>query len=110
MKWRRNRKLSSTLAVLILYAMVIPFIASGCQAQKSWSRNDALQGVVCVFTTNDPLDRITRFAHGSAFGVGTTGEKTDVFVTNRHVVFDDATNSIANNVYIVLDDDTIQVT
>lgn len=111
MKWRRNRKLSSALAVLILYAMVIPFIASGCQAQKSWSRNDALQGVVCVFTTNSPLDRrIPACGRGSAFGVGAMGEETDIFVTNRHVVFDDNTNSIMNNIYILLDDDAVRYT
>ena len=105
-----KRKLNAALVVLILYTMVIPFAASGCQAQKSWSRNDAIKGVVCVFTTNDPLDRITSGGRGSAFGVGAMGEETDIFVTNRHVVFDDKTNSIRNSIYILLDDDAVRVT
>lgn len=102
-------RLSAAFLILIMLAVIL--YTSGCGTQETWSRSDALRGVVCVFTTNDPIDNITHsFGHGSGFGVGRMGKETDVFVTNRHVVFDDETNTIMKNVYIPLTDDAVKIT
>lgn len=46
----------------------------------------------------------TGFYNGTGFGVGKSGEPTDIFVTNWHVVFDDNTGTLCNDVYILLED------
>ena len=47
---------------------------------------------------------------GSGFGVGTIGEQTDVFVTNRHVIWDYQNQKIYDEIYIILSDDALKET
>ncbi|MBQ8973009.1 MAG: leucine-rich repeat domain-containing protein [Clostridia bacterium] len=67
------------------------------------SAAQARNGVVRILMV-DNIDDPNYFATGSGFGVGVIGEETDIFVTNRHVVFDETSNRISNQVYIMLDD------
>ena len=90
----KRRALSIVVTVLLLAAML-----SGCAGQKTFTTSEARNGVVRVlafYEGNEYYDLDGEFLgtstvqtpiySGSAFGVGTTGEQTDIFVTNRHVV------------------------
>ena len=83
---------------LIVLAMVMGLLLTGCGA-KSLSAVEARSGVVRVLKLLDvaaydidTLDYVksvgSAYAMGSAFGVGSQGKETDVFVSNRHVVED----------------------
>ena len=66
------------------------------------------QGVVRVIAVDRGTGEL--LWSGSAFGVGTVGEETDVFVTNRHCVYgDDPESYVSCDIYIVLDDDAVTV-
>lgn len=60
------------------------------------------RGVVQIAAIKERSSRGTSYSTGTGFGVGTEGEDTDVFVTNRHVVTDDDGN-ICDEIYIMLD-------
>ena len=77
---------------------------SAIQAGSIVSAADARNGVVRILTLDD-FSNPSYFSTGSGFGVGVVGEETDIFITNRHVVFDDETGRISDSVYILLDDD-----
>lgn len=79
-----------------------PDLPSASKAVASTA--DARNGVVRILTTDD-LSNPSYFSTGSGFGVGLVGEQTDIFVTNRHVVYDEDAGRIADNIYILLDDD-----
>lgn len=79
--------------------MLLAVLLAGC-SQKTYTTNEARNGVVRVLTfyegvrvynldgsyEGDLRTPSVYISSGSAFGVGTAGEETDVFVTNRHVV------------------------
>lgn len=79
--------------------MLLAVLLAGC-GQKTYTTNEARNGVVRVLTfyegvrvynldgsyEGDLRTPSVYISSGSAFGVGTAGEETDVFVTNRHVV------------------------
>lgn len=67
------------------------------------SAAEARNGVVRILTLDD-LDQPTYFSTGSGFGVGVIGQETDIFITNRHVVYDEGAGRISDHVYIMLDD------
>ena len=90
----KKRVLSLILAMLLLAVSL-----AGC-GQKTFTTNEARNGVVRVlafyegneyydvadlsFLGTSTLQEV--ISSGSAFGVGTAGEETDTFVTNRHVL------------------------
>ena len=90
----KKRVLSLILAMLLLAVSL-----AGC-GQKTFTTNEARNGVVRVlafyegneyydvedlsFLGTSTVQEV--ISSGSAFGVGTAGEETDTFVTNRHVL------------------------
>ena len=76
--WKRLA--SMTLALVMFFALSISVFASSSNQVIADSRN----GVVRVIT----LRPDGYYSLGTAFGVGTVGEETDIFVTNAHVVSD----------------------
>ena len=93
-----KRKLFSTIIILVMLIMLL----TGCQSNNGSNiASESRGGVVRVWLSSDyctiyvediltgisaPWDTgIYRYWSGSAFGVGTAGEETRYFVTNRHV-------------------------
>ncbi len=106
---RSLRFIASLVLVMFVMALTMPLCTadSGKTPENEWSINEVKKGVVRIFyadNLNDPSYSWT----GSGFGVGTVGEETDVFVTNRHVVFDEETGKIVDKVYILLDNDAVK--
>lgn len=89
--WKK-RVLSGLLAgVMALWmmgaALAAPESGSPSQARSGVARVVALYEMdVYTEKGGDYVATVQSFQRGSAFGVGTVGEETDVFVTNRHVV------------------------
>lgn len=89
--WKK-RVLSGLLAgVMALWmmgaALAAPETGSPSQARSGVARVVALYEMdVYTEKGGDYVATVQGFQRGSAFGVGTVGEETDVFVTNRHVV------------------------
>lgn len=96
----KKRLLSLALSLVIVCAL----LAAPASAANGGNRaaNAARNGVVRVLALYgidlyDPdstqyVGSLETYAYssGSAFGVGTAGKETDVFITNRHVVTEDA--------------------
>lgn len=104
MRTRKGRAIGALcLCALLLIASV------GGEAHAEWSGNylDAKSGVVAIMATNDSTKNMNSFGTGSGFGVGTPGEPTDIFVTNRHVVFDEERGAVSKYVYIMLEDGAV---
>lgn len=66
--------------------------------------NKARNGVVRIVAIDEEKNY---FATGTGFGVGKSGEATDTFVTNRHVVVNEDGNIVP--IYIILSDDAISI-
>ena len=90
-RWKK-RVLSGLLAgVMALWmmgaALAAPATGSPSQARSGVARVVALYEMdVYTEKGGDYVTTVQGFQRGSAFGVGTAGKETDVFVTNRHVV------------------------
>ena len=103
------RFVASLLLVMFIATLTMPLCMAdgGKTPEEEWDITEVKKGVVRIFyadNLNDPSVSWT----GSGFGVGTVGEETDIFVTNRHVVFDDETGKIVDKVYILLDNDAVK--
>lgn len=110
---------------LVLAAVLCLLMLSGCGSSDSAANvaSSSRSGVVRLLTflptevwyDEDGAEHVEfGVATGSAFGVGTVGEATDVFVTNAHVVQNDAVETPfgttvlpASNVYILLNDQAV---
>lgn len=92
MKLWKKRVLSGLLAgVMALWmvgaALAAPETGSPSQARSGVARVVALYEMdVYTEKGGDYVATVQGCQQGSAFGVGTVGEETDIFVTNRHVV------------------------
>ncbi len=76
----KKRILSIILALALLCSLAIPALAADGAKVAANSRSGVVRLVV--------LNADGSYSLGSAFGVGTAGEETDIFVTNWHVVYD----------------------
>ena len=101
------KRLIKCFACVLCLMFMFPVYSVNVHADEPVTAK-AKKGVVCVMAT-DSANNPYYFATGSGFGVGKIGEETDTFVTNRHVVWDNNSNSIAKEVYIVMTDDAIEV-
>lgn len=70
---------------------------------------DARKGVVRILSIDDE-NSPSSFSTGSGFGVGIEGEETAIFLTNRHVVMNEATGDLFSHIYIMLDDSALKQT
>lgn len=93
-------KIAAGLAVLFLAIWIGSPIL--CRAAAIRSVEEARSGVVRIFTLDGDGGAWT----GSGFGVGTAGQPTDIYVTNRHVVTDENGN-LMRKVYILLSNDAV---
>ena len=62
---------------------------------------EARKGVVRIFNRMENGSSL-----GTGFGVGTVGEETDIFITNRHVVVNED-DTVSNEIYILLDNEAL---
>ncbi len=102
---RKKRAFFLLLMILISCAAAPTAMAVGEKANSKVL--EAKKGVVRVFTA-EQLTNPHYFSTGSGFAIGRAGEETDVFATNRHVVFDEKTGKISKNVYILLNDNAVK--
>ncbi len=78
-----------------------PAISNVSDGMEKTSVKETRNGVVRIFNLMDE-----GFGTGSGFGIGTVGEETDIFITNRHVV-EKEDGTISDAIYILLDNDAI---
>ena len=107
MKHRVNNGLRMMITVIVICVLMV---SAAPRAFAGWkgTHQDAIKGVVAIMSTNDPqLNHMNSLGTGSGFGVGTAGKPTDLFVTNRHVVVDEDSNTFFQYVYVVLEDGAI---
>lgn len=96
-----SRKIYRAVAVWMLSLLIVwSCIPLKCRADSVNTKNDAKNGVVRILTVNSDGNAYT----GTGFGVGTEGEPTDIFVTNRHVVTDESGN-LSQYIFILLSND-----
>lgn len=90
----KKRILTLALAALVMCGLLT--VTAGAASSGSPAVTKARNGVVRVIMTYDLnvydseggnyVGTAQGYSSGTAFGVGTAGKETDVFVTNRHVV------------------------
>ncbi|NBH14928.1 FHA domain-containing protein [Lachnospiraceae bacterium] len=101
------------LGILFVFAMTADFTAISVKAAEHATQeasegettpaDEACRGVVRVCSIAD-----SELSTGSGFGVGKTGEETDIFITNWHVVVDIRTGAVSDEVYILLDNEAVK--
>ncbi len=99
----KKRIISMIVCLMLLAAILLPASASGAE---NAAVVDAREGIARVFGIGQ--DGSTWV--GTAFGVGTIGEPTDIFVTNRHCVLGEdeyGRTALASRIYLVLDGNSI---
>lgn len=99
----KKKMFAAFLAVCLIVASILPMSASASSSDKVYA---ARSGVVRVFVEGYDGS----MSIGTAFGVGTVGEDTDTFVTNRHVVTttnNDGSFRAARRVYLVTDSNSL---
>ncbi len=101
--------LAPLLSAVMLLAAALSTPAPKVRADDEESRiiRNARNGVVRVISISRYSDGSCMIASGTAFGVGISGEDTDTFVTNWHVVTDDG--EIADEIYLLLDTDALSI-
>lgn len=99
--------------IVIMLVLGMALNISAQAAPQSQTVSQAVSGVVQVYAQTQLSNGEPRDALGSAFGVGTIGEETDIFVTNRHVVTQmnqDGSLVQAQRVYIMVGEQSLSVT
>lgn len=106
----RVQLITSALLVLSFVSFIAPFCVAASENEEAddWHISEVKKGVVRILYAND-LANPDHMWTGSGFGVGTVGEETDIFVTNRHVVFDEDTGKVVDRVYILTDDEAVKI-
>ena len=84
--------------------VVVSVLGSTCPAAAEWAGThlETKKSVVRIFCRTPSY-----VSWGSGFAVGKVGEVPEYFVTNRHVVCDEDTGKILDELYLVLDDEAI---
>lgn len=101
----RKEKVSIWLSVLWALALILqllPALPVQASADSGDVIDDAANGVVRMFTVYEH-----GIGRGSGFVVGKVGQASDIIVTNRHVIWDDEKNQICDEIYVVLDDESV---
>ncbi|MCD7750127.1 MAG: trypsin-like peptidase domain-containing protein [Lachnospiraceae bacterium] len=116
MEKRRKRFFRTVLTVTLSVMMICAYGVSALAADSETSQNavaEAANGVVQIYAEVTLSDGTEESWIGSAFGVGTIGEETQYFVTNRHVVTaenEDGSLVEASRVYIMLGQSALTIT
>lgn len=105
-------RLLARSALLLLLALALVLSCTAAAQPELWRLQDGIWTIRSIEETKKGTVRIVNLyadgvsgGFGSGIAVGTIGQETDVFLTNRHVVFDDTTGKINKVVYILLDDE-----
>ena len=98
---KNSKSLIWKILVILLLCTVLGDVSVSADEKAV---NKARNGVVRIIAIAD--DNGGHFT-GSGFGIGKSGEPTDTFVTNRHVITDDNGNILPT--YIILSDDAISI-
>ena len=95
---RKKNRAARRIVVLLAVALAAVLLAAGCASQSSGEKAaQARSGVARVLVYQPDLSTGDVYVStGSAFGVGRAGEPTDIFVTNAHVVQQDADSAGLN--------------
>ena len=106
------RKAMIWIVIMLVLGMALN-ISAQAAGTESGIVSQAVNGVVQVYAQTQMSNGRELGATGSAFGVGTIGEETDIFVTNRHVVTEenqDGSLTQAQRVYIMVGENTLTTT
>ncbi|MCD8097858.1 MAG: trypsin-like peptidase domain-containing protein [Lachnospiraceae bacterium] len=100
-----KKKITARILSCIMLVFLLAGMLCGCGETTGAvsSQTDATAGVVQICCT-DAEGNCNSL--GSGFGIGTIGETTDTFITNRHVIStenEDGTYTVSPRVYIMLD-------
>ncbi len=113
MKTMMKRFLCAVICLMMIFAMIpAAMVTDAAAAGENEAVANARNGVVRVVAMSYLDDGMVSFGIGSAFGIGTVGEPTDIFVTNNHcVIVEDryGRNSVADRVYLAVDKNSINV-
>lgn len=108
------KRFCSIMCALLIMICSLTVMAVPAEAAEIKSVEDAKHGVVQVYSgiyyedaEIKTYDKQGYYSTGTAFGVGTIGEDTDIFLTNWHVVTDDD-GKVYPKVYIALDKANVQ--
>jgi len=99
--------------IVIMLVLGMALNISAQAAPQSQAVSQAVNGVVQVYAQTQLSDGQVIGATGSAFGVGTIEEETDIFIINRHVVSEenqDGSLTQAQRVYIMVGENTLTTT
>ena len=105
MKQWKTRCLAGLMAAAA--AVLMTATAFAADSHKATAARSGVVRVLVTYTLSlyDPdsgsyVGEVSGYSNGSGFGVGTAGEETDVFVTNRHVVvLDDGPITLSGETY-----------
>lgn len=106
------RKAIVWIVIMLVLGMALN-ISAQAAGTESGIVSQAVNGVVQVYAQTQLSNGRELGATGSAFGVGTIGEETDIFVTNRHVVTEenqDGSLTQAQRVYIMVGENVLTTT
>lgn len=100
---KRGQRVLQLVLILLLVVTVAgkPFVLPAYADSEVNYIDKATNGLVHIIAF---LNDGTGYYNGTGFGVGKSGEPTDTFVTNWHVVYDDTAGTLCNEIYILLDD------
>lgn len=94
----KKRFLSLALCLMLVCSLLaVPAAASGGGNKAASAARNGVVRVLALMDmdlydmdTEEYVGTTQAYSSGSAFGVGTAGEETDVYITNRHVVSSEA--------------------
>ena len=97
----RKKLICASMVIALILSLLLPMSALAAEEKVS-PVVAAKSAVVRVYAGIDG-----EYWDGSAFGVGEIGATPQYFVTNAHCVMDDAGQQLADEVYILLDDNAV---
>ena len=91
------RLVASVCLTVYLLAILAPLSNAAGKKQLNDYR-DAKSGVVRIVK----IDSENGISTGSGFGIGKVNEETDIYITNRHVIWDEKADKPADEIFIPL--------
>lgn len=107
----KKRIFSLLLALMICTLLTGTAFAANSGSSAVTNARNGVARVVMIYDINvyepesrDYVGTVQGYSSGSAFGVGTVGKETDVFITNRHVVTtEDGVEELQPGIYAYLE-------
>lgn len=102
MKFSKGHLIRKLSALSLCVVMLLMMTITSSRADWQGTYLDAKNSVVRIYVSSGSSASL-----GSGFGIGVAGEAPEYFLTNRHVVYNEDTGKLYDNVYLVLEDDAI---